>query len=102
MPFVNQFFKDTMKNQKINFIFVDTYEELNILKIEDWYISIVKPDYGIWLGKDVGTQTIINFNNLSSEDRMVNNPEYCFVAENGRKHLIKQITYKPNNDEGDE
>ena len=102
MPFVNKFFIDTLKNSKIHFIFIETYEQLNLLKLEDWYNKIVKAEYGIWLGPDVGSQTVITFTNLSSEDRMINNPEYCFVAENGKRKVIKQVVYKKDNDEGDE
>ena len=100
MPFVNEWFISTLKNPKIHFIFIETYDNLNILKIENWYTTIVDNTYGIWLGPDVGSQTVINFSNLTSEDRTVNNPEYCFVAEKGKKKLIKCITYK--NDEEDE
>ena len=99
MPFVNSWFIDTLKNNKIHFIFIETYENLNMLKIEDWYMKIVNNDYGIWLGPDVTSQTIIKFNNLTTDDRSVNNPEYCFVAENGKRKLIKSITYKLDNEE---
>ena len=64
-------------------------------------MNIVDNTYGIWLGPDVGSQTVINFSNLSSDDRIVNNPEYCFVAEKGKRNLIKNITYKYDED-GDE
>ena len=102
MPFVNDWFKDTVKNSKIHFIFVETYENLNVLKIEDWYTSIVDNSYGIWLGPEVGSQTVISFTNLSSDDRMVDNPEFCFVAEKGKKKLIKCVTYKLDDDGDDE
>ena len=103
MPFVNDWFKATAENDKIHFVFIETYENLNSLKIEDWYMTIVDSNYGIWLGGDVGSQTVINFNNLSSDDRMVNSPEYCFVAEKGKRKLIKQIVLVPKDEEeGDE
>lgn len=102
MPFVNQWFIDTLKNEKIHFIFIETYDNLNVLKIEDWYMKIVNPEYGIWLGSNVASQTIIKFNNLDADDRAVNNPEYCFVAEKGKKKLIKQVTYKVDENEDDE
>lgn len=100
MPFVNEYFKNTANNSKIHFIFIETYDNLNTLKIEDWYVAIVENNYGIWLGADVGSQTVISFNGLTSDDRMVNNPDFCFAAEKGKKALIKRITYKE--DEGDE
>ncbi len=101
MPFVNDWFKSTNDNKKIHFIFIETYENLNMLKIEDWYQSIVDNNYGVWLGGDAGSQTVINFSNLSSDDRTVNSPEYCFVAEKGKRKLIKNITCK-NESEDDE
>ena len=102
MPFVNEWFKGTQGNEKIHFIFIESYENLNMLKIEDWYQSIVDNSYGIWLGGDVGSQTVINFSNLSSDDRTVNSPEYCFVAEKGKRKLIKNITCKNDEEDGDE
>ena len=70
-----------------------------MLKIEDWYMKIVNNDYGIWLGPDVTSQTIIKFKNLTTDDRSVNNPEYCFVAENGKRKLVKSITCKLDDEE---
>ncbi len=102
MPFVNEWFKGTQGNEKIHFIFIESYENLNMLKIEDWYQSIVDNSYGVWLGGDVGSQTVINFSNLSSDDRTVNSPEYCFVAEKGKRKLIKNITCKNDEEDGDE
>jgi len=101
MPFVNDWFNGTKDNDKIHFIFIESYENLNTLKIEDWYMNIVDNTYGIWLGGDVGSQTVINFSNLSSDDRTVNSPEYCFVAEKGKRKLIKNITCK-NEEDGEE
>ena len=100
MPFVNEYFKNTANNPKIHFIFIETYDNLNTLKIEDWYVAVVENNYGIWLGGDVGSQTVINFSGLTSDDRMVNNPDFCFAADKGKKTLIKRVTYKE--DEGDE
>ena len=97
MPFVNEWFKNTNNNSKIHFIFIETYENLNMLKIEDWYQTIVDNNYGVWLGGDVASQTVISFSNLTSDDRTINSPEYCFVAEKGKRKLIKHITCK--NDE---
>jgi hypothetical protein len=101
MPFVNEWFNNTKNNEKIHFIFIESYENLNTLKIEDWYMNIVDNTYGIWLGGDVASQTVINFSNLSADDRTVNNPEYCFVAEKGKRRLIKNITCK-NDEDGEE
>ena len=61
-------------------------------------MNIVDNSYGIWLGGDVGSQTVINFSNLTSDDRVVNSPDYCFVAEKGKRKLIKNITYKIDED----
>ena len=72
------------------------------MKIEDWYMDVVQNNYGIWLGGDVGSQTVINFNGLTSDDRMVNNPDYCFAAEKGKKTMVKRITYKEDEDEENE
>jgi hypothetical protein len=72
-----------------------------MLKIEDWYQTIVDNNYGVWLGGDVASQTVISFSNLTSDDRTINSPEYCFVAEKGKRKLIKHITCK-NDEEGEE
>ena len=103
MPFVNDFFKNCEANTKLHFVFIETYEELNLLKIEDWYQAVVKPDYGIWVGDGVASQSLIRFNDLTQEDRNMNNPEYSLVATGGKRTLIKHIVFKESeNAEGDE
>ena len=103
MPFVNDFFKNCESNTKLHFVFIETYEELNILKIEDWYQAVVKQDYGIWVGEGVASQSLIRFNDLTQEDRNMNNPEYSLVSTAGKRTLVKHIVFKESeNTEGDE
>lgn len=101
MPFVNKFFIDTLKMPKLHFIFIETYDDLNSLRLEEWYQKIVDPNYGIWLGPNVGGQMIIKFKNLSPDDRAINNPDYAIVSENGKRKIIKRVIVKMEEEEED-
>lgn len=99
IPFINQYFIDSLKNKYIHFLFVDLYDELNGLKLEDWYEKIVNPKYGIWLGEGVGSQLLIKFDNLSSEDKRVDNPDYIFAAKDGKRVMVKKVVMKDESEE---
>ena len=101
LKFVSEFFKNSLNNNLLHFIFIETYNELNVLKIEDWYREVINDEYGIWIGPDVGSQTIIKFTNLTSDDRMIANPEFLVVSEKGKRKIVKGIKLI-NNEEDEE
>ncbi|HAB66475.1 MAG TPA: type VII secretion protein EssC [Firmicutes bacterium] len=94
ISFINQYFIDSLKNKYIHFLFVDLYDELNKLKLEDWYEKIINPKYGIWLGEGVGSQLLIKFENLTADDKRVNNSDYIFAAKDGKRSMIKKVVVK--------
>ena len=99
LPFINQYFIDSLTNKYIHFLFVETYSELNNLKMEEWYEKIVNPKYGIWLGPEVGSQLLINFDNLSSDDQMISNPDFIFACVDGKRFIIKKVVLKEESEE---
>lgn len=101
--FISNYFIEANKNNLINFIFIDTYENLNTLKMDDWYDKIVSPENGIWLGPDVGGQMLIKFKNLTNEDKQVQNPDFMFVCREGKRSIVKKVVVKePDENEGEE
>lgn len=90
-PVINNIFNNVNNIKNANFIFVDTYKSYKNLKIEEWYQNNVDNTSGIWLGKDIGGQIIINIEDLSLDDRKIDFPYMAFVIENGKKTIIKHI-----------
>ncbi len=74
-----------------NFVFIDTYNSYKKIQIENWYQDSVDNTSGIWLGKDIGSQILINVSNLSLEDRKLNFPCMAFVVDKGNKVVIKHL-----------
>ena len=97
--FINQFFIDSTKNSKLHFILVDTYEQLNVLKLESWFQQSINRKYGIWLDANPSSQLLIDFDNISMEDRKINNKDYMFVAINGKRYIVKRVVLVNNGDE---
>lgn len=102
LPFISQYFIDCKNNDKIHFIFIDLYSELNMLKLEDWYEQLVDSRYGIWLGPDVASQLLIKFDNITMDDRNMTDPDYLFAAIDGRKFVVKKAILKDNDEGSDE
>ncbi len=101
IKFINQFFIDSTKNSKLHFLLVDTYDELNVLKLENWFQQSINTKYGIWLDSDPSSQLLIEFDNISMEDRKINNKDYMFVAIDGKRYVVKRIVLVDNGDEED-
>ena len=77
--------------QKTYFILIDDLSSIKKLQVEEWYQSKVNNTNGIWLGKDIGTQMLININNLTMQDRKIAFPHLGFVINKGNHIIIKHV-----------
>ncbi len=87
--------------QNSRFIFVDNQDSYKNLQIEPWYRSHVDNTYGIWLGQDVGIQSIINVKNIDLNDKKLLFPYMAFAIYKGRYMILKYVVegVKVNNEE---
>ena len=83
------------------FIFIDTYNSYKKVQVEEWYQKNIDNSSGIWLGKEVGSQILINFSELSMEERRLEFSCMAFVSERGNKTIIKHMVDREvsNNEE---
>lgn len=98
LTFINQYFIDSLKNKFIHFIFVDTYDDLNSLKLDEWFEKVVNLKHGIWLGPGVGAQLLIKFDNLTNEDKKMDNLDCLLANVDGKRYIIKKVVMR--DDEG--
>ncbi len=83
--------------QKTYFILIDNLSSMKKLQIEEWYKSKVNNTNGIWLGKDIGTQMLINMNDLTMNDRKLAFPYLGFVINKGNHIVIKHVVDNEEN-----
>ena len=76
---------------KSYFVCVDNVNALENVKTEEWFATKVNVNDGIWIGEDIGSQIILNINNLDSNDRNIQFEDMSFVITDGNYKVIKHI-----------
>lgn len=97
--YYTKIFDNLNKYQKSRFIFIDNYDNYRNIQIEEWYRTHVDNTYGIWLGEDVSTQSIINIKNIDLNDKRLNFSYMAFAVYKGRYMILKYVTEGVNVDE---
>ena len=87
----NNLFLATDTLEKTYFILIDDLSSMKKIQVEEWYQSKVNNTNGIWIGKDIGSQMLININNLTMEDRKRAFPNLGFVINKGNHIVIKHV-----------
>lgn len=88
---LNNLFMASSTFKKSYFILIDNYSGIKTLQLEDWYQTEVDNTSGIWIGPNIGSQVIINLNNLSMEERKINFPQIGFSIRKGNHTIIKHV-----------
>ena len=73
------------------FIFADYYESYGMIQTEGWFSSEVDKKSGIWLGYGVDEQYLIDFSNLSMEDREVKDSSIGFIGSRKARIIFKKM-----------
>ncbi len=78
----------------VNFIVVDSVDNLKKLEFETWYKQINNPENAIWIGDEIANQFTIKL--TKSSDRSLQatiGKEFGYVVVNGRHALIKVLAF---------
>ena len=78
---------------KTYFILADNYESSKNFQTESWYGSEVDKKSGIWLGDGVDDQYMIDFTNLSYDDRKIKDISLGYAATRNSRTIFKKIVY---------
>ena len=78
---------------KSTVILVDAYQRLKTLKIEPWFAKI-NNSYGMWIGKGIENQNILNAKDTPMEERKMNFPGMAYIIDNTDANLIKTVLDK--------
>ena len=86
---------DNMMNHLVEsknniFIFIDNYDKLRMLKMEQWY-SMVNTTKGIWLGNGFDSQSLISSNEVSVEDKKYKYEGLAYSVDNANYTVIKTV-----------
>ena len=88
-------FYELLKNIKNStnscIILIEDYNSFKKLSLDDWYVENVKTNNGIWVGKNINSQILIEINNLLPEDANQEFEGLCYSINNGEYTVIKGI-----------
>ncbi len=87
------------KINNVNFVFIDVYDSVKKLQVENWFTEKVNKKNGIWLGENVANQLIFNLNNLEMNDRNVKFPYMGLVIQKGNYKFIRFTVCEVLNEE---
>lgn len=83
-------FANIPNSKKSIYILVDDYDKLRTLKLEKWFEQ-VDPTNGLWLGTGFGNQSLIQSNEINSEDKKYEFEGLAFHVEKGTYKVIKTV-----------
>ena len=83
-------FNNMQNSKKGIYILVDDYEKIRTLKLEGWF-GQVDTKNGIWLGTNIGNQSILTTNEISAEDKKYDYDGLAYSVTNGSYKVIKTV-----------
>ena len=88
-------FNDIFEKSKdlgiLNYIVVDTVDNLKKYQYESWYKTCFNVNNGIYLGNGINEQYVIKINQKISAMKLDIPNNYCFVIKRGKPYYIKYI-----------
>ena len=86
-------FSKIQNSKKTIYILIDNYESLRTLILEDWFKNVDKTS-GIWLGQGIEAQSLLECNEIGTEDLKFNFPGLAFAIQNGQYVITKVVMDK--------
>ena len=75
----------------IDFVLIDSVENIKKVEFESWYKECVNPNNGIWLGNGINDQFTLKINQRIEEMKEEVPNNFCFVVERGKPIYVKYI-----------
>ena len=75
----------------INFVLVDTNDNLKKYQYDEWYKSNVKTNNGIWVGNGIAEQNVIKLSKMSRDLYAIVGNDFGYVVNEGVHELIKLV-----------
>lgn len=100
---LGELFEFSKKLGIVNFIFVDSVDNIKKFEYETWYKNCVDNSTGIWVGNGINDQYTIK-TSMRIDDMKRDVPEgFCFVINKGRVKFVKYVSkFNLKNDTGNE
>ena len=90
----NNFTKTIIKAKAlelINFVLIDTNDNLKKYQYDEWYKSNVKTNNGIWVGNGIAEQNVIKLSKMSRDLYAIVGNDFGYVVNEGVHELIKLV-----------
>ena len=91
---MNNLYEIYTKTNLINFVVVDSIDNLKKYEFETWFKTINLPDHAIWIGEGISNQFTIKL--TRSSDRALQNPitnDFGYTVVSGKHALIKLLEF---------
>ena len=83
--------KKAEKNNNCNFIIVESATKIKNREYDEWYRTYNQSDTGIWIGKGVDNQYLININSDRREIENNCNKTFAHVIRDGESTVVKLV-----------
>ncbi len=97
----NEIIKKAEDNGNCEFIIVDNYAKLKMHEFKSWYKQYIFKDTGIWIGKGISDQYVINID--VARNKLKNNcgDSFGYVIKQGNPVLVKLIGIEDREEENE-
>lgn len=97
-----EFYETIKKAEKLenyNFIIVDNVTRLKNHEYDEWYKEYLSGDTGIWVGKGISDQFLININSSNNDVQNNCGESFGYVVKQGEPNFIKLLGIKEKGEE---
>ena len=75
----------------VNFIIVDSIDNIKKIEIESWYKNCVNNNFGIWIGNGINDQFSLKISQKIEEMKEDVPNNFCFVIKRGKVQYVKYV-----------
>lgn len=86
-----EIFNNAKNLETIQFIIVDSIDQIKKIELESWYKNSVNNDCGIWIGNGINDQFTLKVNQKIEEMKQEIPDSFCFVINRGKATYVKYV-----------
>lgn len=99
---ISEFFTKSKDLGIINFLIIDSIDNIKKVEYESWFKENFASSEGIWIGDGIEDQFTVKVSVRTDEVRQSVSDDFCFVLKRGKPVLVKYVSdFKMNNDDED-
>lgn len=90
-PKFQEIFTNAKPLETVQFILVDSIDQLKKIELETWYKNCINNDTGIWVGNGINDQFTLKVSQKIEEMKQEVPDSFCFVVNRGKPVYVKYV-----------